>query len=70
MEIDLSGTFSRFDGNQDNHYHLRCERCGRLFDVDEPVNTEIDERVARKTGFQISYHRLEFRGLCQECQKS
>jgi len=70
MEIDLSGTFSRFDGNQDNHYHLRCERCGRLFDVDEPVNTEIDERVARKTGFKISYHRLEFRGLCQECQKS
>jgi len=69
IEIDLSGTLSRFDGNQDNHYHFRCERCGRLFDVDEPVNIEIDERVARKTGFKISYHRLEFRGLCQECQK-
>ena len=70
IEIDLSGTLSRFDGNQDNHYHFRCERCGRLFDVDEPVNIEIDERVARKTGFKISYHRLEFRGLCQECQES
>ena len=70
LEIDLSGTFSRFDGNSDNHYHFRCDKCGRVFDVDEPVNKELDERVARKTGFAISHHRLEFRGLCQECQKA
>jgi len=70
LEIDLSGTFSRFDGNSDNHYHFRCDKCGRVFDIDEPVNKELDERVARKTGFEISHHRLEFRGLCQECQKA
>jgi len=69
LEVDLSGTFSRFDGNPDNHYHFRCEKCSRVFDVDEPVNTELDERVARKTGFKVSHHRIEFRGLCQECQK-
>lgn len=68
LEIDLSGTFSRFDGNPCNHYHFRCEKCGRVFDVDEPVNIELDAKVAQKTGFKISYHRLEFRGLCQECQ--
>ena len=69
-EIDFSGTFSRFDGNSDNHYHFRCENCGRVFDVDEPVNKELDERMARKTDFKISHHRLEFIGLCKECQKS
>jgi len=69
-EIDFSGTFSRFDGNPDNHYHFRCEKCGRVFDVDEPVNRGLDERIAQKTGFKISYHRLEFRGLCKECQKA
>jgi len=69
-EMDFSGTFSRFDGNPDNHYHFRCERCGRVFDVDEPVNKETDDRVAQKTGFKIFYHRLEFRGLCRECQES
>jgi len=68
LEIDLSGTFSRFDGNPDNHYHFRCEKCGRVFDVAEPVNKELDKRVAQKTGFKISHHRLEFRGLCKECQ--
>ena len=70
MELDLCGTLSRFDAISDNHYHFRCERCGRVFDVDEPVNTEMDQQVARKTGFEITYHRLEFRGLCNECRES
>ncbi len=69
-EIDLSGTFSRFDSNPENHYHFRCENCGGVFDMDEPVNTEVDRRIAQKTGFKISYHRLEFRGLCRGCQES
>jgi len=69
LEIDLSNTLSRFDGNPDNHYHFRCDKCGRIFDIDEPVDREVDERVVRKTGFNIIHHRLEFRGLCKECQK-
>ena len=69
LELDLCGTLSRFDHRKDNHYHFRCESCGRVFDVEEPVDEQIDERVARKTGFRILCHRLEFRGLCQECQE-
>jgi len=66
-ELDLASTLSRFDGNVQNHCHFRCERCGRIFDVDEPVDKESDERLAQKTGFKVSYHRLEFRGLCKDC---
>ena len=68
-ELNLSGTVSRFEGKQDNHYHFRCEKCGRVFDLNEPVNGELDRKVAEKTGFKVSYHQLEFRGLCKDCQK-
>ena len=68
-ELNLSGTVSRFESKQDNHYHFRCEKCGRVFDLDEPVNGELDNKVAKKTGFKVSYHQLEFRGLCKNCQK-
>ena len=68
LELGLAGTLSRFDGNGENHYHFRCEGCGGVFDIDEPVDRAIDERVARKMGFEVSYHRLEFRGLCNECR--
>jgi len=70
LELDLCSTLSRFDARRDNHYHFRCEKCGRVFDVDEPVDTEIDKRVTKRTGFKVSYHRLEFRGLCKECLDS
>ncbi len=47
---------------------FRCEQCGYIFDVDEPVDKKIDKRLAQKTGFKVSHHRLEFRGLCTDCQ--
>ena len=67
LELDLAGT-GRFDGNTRNHYHFVCERCGRIFDLDEPVHKEQDERVAKKMGFKVLNHLLEFRGLCKDCQ--
>ena len=70
LELDLCGNLSRFDARQDDHYHFRCEKCGQVFDVDEPVDKKIDGRIARKTGFVIIYHKLEFRGVCLECQDS
>jgi len=67
LEMDLTGDHSRFDGNADNHYHLRCLGCGRIFDIDEPIDGDIDARVSRSTGFEVISHRLEFRGLCSDC---
>ena len=67
-ELNLNGTVTRYEGRKDNHYHFRCERCGRVFDINEPVDTELDGRIAAKTGFNISYHQLEFRGLCPDCE--
>jgi Fe2+ or Zn2+ uptake regulation protein len=67
-ELNLNDTVSRFEAKRNNHYHFRCERCGQVFDVDEPVNEELDRRIAEKTGFKISCHQTEFRGLCCDCQ--
>ena len=67
-ELNLNGTLSRYEEKQDKHYHFRCERCGRVFDLDEPVNTEMEKKVAERTGFRVSSHQTEFRGSCKECQ--
>jgi Fur family peroxide stress response transcriptional regulator len=48
LEINLDSTFSRFNGNLANHYHFRCEKCRRIFDIDEPVDDDINERMALK----------------------
>jgi len=69
-QLHYVGNLSRFDGNSDNHYHFRCEKCGRLFDLDEPVDRSIEDRVAKRTGFNITRHHLELIGLCPDCQES
>ena len=67
-ELNLNGTLSRYEEKQKGHYHFRCDKCGRVFDLGEPVDTEINKRVAARTGFKVSHHQTEFRGLCKDCQ--
>mgnify|MGYP005864089955 CR=1 FL=1 len=68
MELDFGSTFSRFDGNPLNHYHFSCESCDRVFDVDLPPEAALEEEAERRTGFQVTGHRLEFYGLCSDCK--
>jgi len=68
-ELNLNGTVSRFEAKQESHYHFRCGKCGKVFDVNVPVEKELDLQVSNQTGFKIFNHQLEFRGLCHDCQK-
>ncbi len=61
------GPSVRFDGRVDRHHHFTCSACGRIFDLAEPVNARLDARVAARTGFRVSHHRIEFYGLCAGC---
>ncbi len=67
-ELSPPDTVGRFDATMEPHYHFRCDRCGRVFDLDEAVDQELDARVAKRTGYKVTHHELEFRGLCRDCQ--
>jgi len=69
-ELNLDGTVARYEYCQERHPHFRCERCGKVLDVDSRIDADLDRRVAEETGLKIDYHQLEFRGLCRECQNS
>jgi len=67
-EVHPSNQTARFDGNTSMHYHFCCDRCGKILDLDEPVDTEIQNRIATRTGLKIRRHSLELGGLCLDCQ--
>lgn len=69
--LELKGeNISRFDALTENHYHFICEACHRIYDLDVALNKDMEQVVARETGFDISYHRAEFYGICQNCKDS
>jgi Fur family transcriptional regulator, peroxide stress response regulator len=69
-ELALKDGSSRFDGNPRPHPHVVCARCKTIIDFDDLSLDSMTAEVARKTGFTISTHRLDFFGLCPLCQKA
>lgn len=70
LEIHTSDDTTHFDSNIKEHYHFRCDQCGRLLDLDEPIDTTIEARIGKRTGLKITHHYLELGGLCLGCQKT
>ncbi|HNR24479.1 MAG TPA: transcriptional repressor [Candidatus Bipolaricaulis anaerobius] len=58
----------RFDPTISPHYHFRCHRCGRIYDLDLPYQSEL-ERLTLPPGFRVHRHELTFVGLCPECEE-
>lgn len=69
MELSYGSTYSRYDGNPENHYHFVCLECGRITDLDMPVHHELEKEAEASGCGKILYHRLEFYGICPECQQ-
>ena len=69
VALDGAGTACRYDACVSDHYHFRCERCGKLIDVMVPVDPDLDHRVQEATGLSVRCHVIEFRGLCDACQR-
>lgn len=70
MELSYGSSYSRYDGNPKNHYHLVCIKCGAVSDVCIEVINEINKQVEKHTDGEVSYHRLEFYGKCKICKES
>jgi len=68
QELSYGPSFSRYDGNPENHYHIGCIRCGKVSDVDLPLLKTLEKRIKPMEEFKVIGHRLEFSGICGDCQ--
>lgn len=54
---------------EQHHHHLVCSGCDKVVDIESCGLDELEKKLACETGFAISEHHLEFRGLCRSCQE-
>jgi Fur family transcriptional regulator, ferric uptake regulator len=71
QKFDFGDGVARFElvgGQRDHHHHLVCTECGRVLEVDECFVEELERSIARRHGFRAIRHKLEFFGICPDCQ--
>lgn len=60
----------RFDATVSPHYHLSCNRCHRLYDLEMPEIPEIGKAAETAFGGRIDSYVLIYKGVCEDCLKT
>ena len=70
LELGFTDGSNRYDGNKPYpHPHLICTECRTIMDPSLSVLADVTQKLMVETGFKITNHRLDFFGICPECQK-
>jgi Fur family peroxide stress response transcriptional regulator len=70
LELGFPDGSNRYDGyNPVPHPHAICMTCKKIMDPELMNIDELSEEMSRKTGYKIFHHRLDFFGLCPDCQQ-
>jgi len=70
LELGFAEAGSRYDGNKPfPHPHVICTNCGEIADPEFTRMEKLATEMAKRSGFQITHHRLDFFGLCPACRE-
>lgn len=69
----LESGMARFEVTpQEHHDHLTCLRCGKIVEFENDQIEDLQKKIAKKLGFQLTDHRMELYGECLDeaaCQR-
>ena len=67
LEFDKGS--AKYDGNIEKHFHIVCERCGKIEDVWLENDFDNFKCVTNKiNNFDLTGYKLVFFGICEECK--
>ena len=68
--LEIPGGADCFDHRCHDHCHVKCEKCGRVFDVDMEFVTGLEKGIQNDHGFAFTGYEILFHGVCPDCQRS
>jgi Fe2+ or Zn2+ uptake regulation protein len=69
-KLEISGRQKRFDWDPHDHEHVYCTQCHRVDNIPTSTTSSLEVQEDQQKGYRISGCRIEFYGLCPNCQKS
>ena len=68
--LEIPGGADRFDHRCHDHCHVRCEKCGRVFDLDMAYISGLEQNIRDAHGFEFTGYDILFCGICPECKRA
>lgn len=70
-KLEITGRQKRFDWNQEPHDHIICTICQRIDDIIPPMSGlgQLSDIPSDRHGYQLTGWRVEFFGICPDCQQ-
>jgi Fe2+ or Zn2+ uptake regulation protein len=59
-----------WDTRPDAHHHMICRNCGRIEDMEVPLDLERARRSAARSGFEPDRAEVVVSGLCSRCARN
>jgi Fur family peroxide stress response transcriptional regulator len=71
LELGFPDGSNRYDGNKPYpHPHVICTKCKKIIDPNLGSLKDLTKEVIKETGLHILNHRVDFFGICSDCQSS
>ena len=51
-----------------HHHHLVCRRCVKTVECSENLFNQVEQSLAEKYGFRVSFKHIVMSGLCDTCK--
>lgn len=67
-ELSVGKGVGLYDGDLRNHDHICCLVCGKVEDVPPSGPSLPYSQVENTIGYRIHWHRLEYFGVCPDCE--
>lgn len=66
---EMPGQADVYDSICTNHYHVKCVKCGGIFDVDMDYINDLERCIKDTHDFTFISHDIIFSGICPNCNK-
>jgi len=69
LEMGFANASNRYDGNKPYpHPHLICTKCHCIIDPEVDSMDRLGNEIAKKYGYNMISQRIDFYGICPQCQ--
>lgn len=67
-KVEVPDGSDRFDFTLKDHYHVKCVKCGDVFDVDMEQLPDLKAKIRDTHGMEFLGYDIFFKGICPACR--